>query len=387
MLAAAEHSQHTLRDFHCGRFTENLPIALRHRVACKDQAVIYTPSNISRLLKCQPRNQLGRALPAAGATFSPFACWYNVEIKPGLGQQLSPPRRSACKDQFWIVWRTKRHAMGQSQELFVKAVATHRIDNPARRFRIAIFPVAWITVVELLRAQPIQHLNQDVAKRKLDILYEDNHLLVLNKPAGLPTMGVTADSPSLVTLAKQYIKRRYNKPGNVYLGIVSRLDRLVSGVVVLARTSKAAARLAEQFRSRNVQKIYWAIVEGRVDASNGQLEHWLWHNDAEQRVEVVDPGRPGAKQALLHFRKIRQAGANSLMEVELKSGRKHQIRVQLAASGNPILGDQKYGSQRGFSFGIALHSRSLQFEHPVGRQPLNFLAPLPTSWNMEGVER
>ena len=224
-----------------------------------------------------------------------------------------------------------------------------------------------------------------VSSKQLDILHEDNHLLVLNKPAGLPTMGAEPEIPSLITVAKDYIKHRYNKPGNVYLGVVSRLDRLVSGVVVLARTSKAAARLNEQFVSRSVRKIYLAMVEGDLQPAEVLWDDWLWHNDAQQRVEVVAAGRAGAKQAVMQVRKIRLTGPNTLLEVEPRTGRKHQIRVQLSDRGYPILGDRKYGSQRRFGDGIALHSRSIEFDHPIGRTRLRFEAPLPATWAALGI--
>ena len=224
-----------------------------------------------------------------------------------------------------------------------------------------------------------------VSSKLLDILHEDNHLLVIDKPAGLPTVGVEQGAASLITLAKDDIKQRYNKPGNVYLGVVSRLDRLVSGVVVVARTSKAAARLNEQFLSRSVKKTYLALIERDLQPAEASWEDWLWHNDAEHRVDVVSAGRLGAKKAVLHVRKIRRAGANTLLEVEPRTGRKHQIRVQLSARGYPILGDRKYGSQRRFGAGIALHSKAIEFDHPVGRTRLRFEAPLPPAWAAVGI--
>ena len=138
----------------------------------------------------------------------------------------------------------------------------------------------------------------------LHVLYEDNHLLAVAKPAGLPTMGTPEGRPTLLTLAKEYVKRRYQKPGNVYLGVVSRLDAPVTGVVLLARTSKAAARLTEQFRSRGVEKTYWAIVEGVVEPADGRLVDWLAEDERHRRMHVVGPTMPGAKEARLAYRRL-----------------------------------------------------------------------------------
>lgn len=219
----------------------------------------------------------------------------------------------------------------------------------------------------------------------LDILYEDNHLLVVNKPAGIATMGVTDDEPSVAKLAKDYLKAKYNKPGNVYLGIVSRLDALVSGVLVFARTSKAAARLSEQFRERETSKIYWAVVERLPRTASDHLVHWLKKDERQQRMVVTAPQAAGAQQAELRYRPLQSLAAGQLLEIELLTGRKHQIRLQLATVGAPILGDRKYGSERPFPSGIALHARRLTLQHPVQKQTVEILAPLPASWNKLGI--
>jgi 23S rRNA pseudouridine1911/1915/1917 synthase len=213
-----------------------------------------------------------------------------------------------------------------------------------------------------------------------DILYEDNHLLVVNKPCGLATMGVPNDETSLVELARHYLKLRYAKPGNVYLGVVSRLDRLVSGAIVLARTSKAAARLTRQFLENRVEKTYWALVAPPPPQPQGVLESWVSKNDARHRMEVVPPKSPGAQVARLSYGRRARLGSAAWLEVELETGRKHQIRLQLAELGSPILGDRKYGSSTPFPAGIALHARRLAFEHPVRRTLLEVTAPLPPSW-------
>jgi 23S rRNA pseudouridine1911/1915/1917 synthase len=214
----------------------------------------------------------------------------------------------------------------------------------------------------------------------LDVLYEDNHLLVLNKPAALPTMGTPGGEPTLLSLAREYVKQKYQKPGNVYLGVVSRLDAPVTGVVLFARTSKAAARLSEQFRTRAVQKTYWALVEGALHPPSGSYTDWLVQDERHRRMHVVDSSRPDAKEARLAYRQISGDGRLSLLEVELETGRKHQIRLQLAHHGQPVVGDRKYGSPLKFPVGIALHARRLVIAHPIRGEALVFEAPLPKYW-------
>lgn len=219
----------------------------------------------------------------------------------------------------------------------------------------------------------------------LEILYEDNHLLAISKPAGLPTMGVAESEPSLLNLAKEYIKERYNKPGNVYLGIVSRLDAPVTGVVIIARTSKAARRLTEQFRGREVEKTYWALVDGQITPAAGECVDWLGQDERHRRMWIVGPTLPGAKQARLAYQRIAELPDSSLLEVTLETGRKHQIRLQLAHRGYPILGDRKYGSRRPWPVGIALHARRLVLTHPVKGDRLSIEAPVPMAWRRFGV--
>lgn len=217
------------------------------------------------------------------------------------------------------------------------------------------------------------------------VLYEDNHLLVVNKPAELATMGVTEGSPSVITAAKAYLKRKYDKPGNVYLGVVSRLDALVSGVLVLARTSKAAARLTEQFRERETKKVYWAVVEEPPSPAAGSLVHWMRKEEQLQRMVITSANAPGSQEARLSYGTLRRLPRGILMEVRLETGRKHQIRLQLSQSGWPILGDQKYGSRRSFPAGIALHAKTLTITHPTLQTVLTFAAPLPEAWKSVGI--
>ncbi|MGI8982143.1 MAG: RluA family pseudouridine synthase [Pirellulaceae bacterium] len=214
----------------------------------------------------------------------------------------------------------------------------------------------------------------------LQVLFEDNHLLVVNKPAGIATMGTAAGTTSMVTLAKEYLKQHYKKPGNVYLGVVSRLDLLVSGVLVFARTSKSAARLSEQFRERETQKIYWVVVEGVPEPASGELVHWLSKDESQQRMVIRSKKSADSQEARLKYQTLRKTTRGTLLEVELQTGRKHQIRVQLAAAGHPILGDRKYGSKEPFPAGIALHARSLTIGHPTLKQSMTFVAELPQTW-------
>ncbi len=226
----------------------------------------------------------------------------------------------------------------------------------------------------------------------LVILYEDNHCLAVSKPAPLLTQGVPPGIPTLEAQVKAYLKERYHKPGNVYLGIPHRLDRPVSGVVVFARNTKAARRLAEQFQSRQVRKLYWAIVDRGPDGSlpppEAVWEDWLLKVREESRSERVAPEVEGARQAVLRYRLRREGSDGALLELEPETGRMHQIRVQAAARGWPVRGDVLYGSRTPFGPAaelprdrvIALHARSLTFLHPIRYEPLTVTAPLPGGW-------
>jgi 23S rRNA pseudouridine1911/1915/1917 synthase len=215
----------------------------------------------------------------------------------------------------------------------------------------------------------------------LEILYEDNHCLAIAKPAGVPCAHFQGKEQTLDREVKQYLKDKHQKPGNVFLGIVHRLDKPVSGVLLFARTSKAAARLSEQFREGTIEKVYWAIVEGHVQREAGTLEDWLRKNTETRRVDVLEPHTQGARQSLLHFQRLGGHGDLTWLEVRPQTGRTHQLRVQLAHHGHPIYGDARYGSVRTFGNAIALHARALTFLHPVRYEPITLTAELPGDWH------
>ncbi|MBQ7572462.1 MAG: RluA family pseudouridine synthase [Bacteroidaceae bacterium] len=221
----------------------------------------------------------------------------------------------------------------------------------------------------------------------MNVLYEDNHVIIVAKRAGEIVQGdKTGDAP-LSDAVKAYIKERYQKPGDVFLGVVHRLDRPVSGLVVFARTSKALTRLSEMFRTRQVQKTYWAIVGNQPPQPEGTLTHWLTRNEQKNMARAYDREVPGSKQAILDYRVIGRSERYWLLEVHLHTGRHHQIRCQLAKMGCPIRGDLKYGAPRSNPDGsISLHARRIQFEHPVSHLPIDITAPLPTDRLWQALE-
>lgn len=219
------------------------------------------------------------------------------------------------------------------------------------------------------------------------LLLEDGPLLAINKPAGLLTEGVPGGEGTLVGAVKDWLKVRYGKAGNVYLGIPHRLDRPTSGVIVFTRNSKTAARVAEQFEQRQVSKIYWALLEAAPEAESGLLVDWLRKVPEDARSEVCDSGAERAKEAKLEYRTLRQIGDRWLVEVRLLTGRMHQIRVQFASRGCPVAGDVKYGGlpwnlQASDDELIALHARSLTLKHPIRYDELTIEAPLPDYWGI-----
>ncbi|WP_337177131.1 RluA family pseudouridine synthase [Paludisphaera sp.] len=216
-----------------------------------------------------------------------------------------------------------------------------------------------------------------------EILYEDNHCLALNKPAGMLSQGDETGEPSLVSWTEDYWRRKYDKPGNVFVGLVHRLDRPTSGVVLIARTSKAAGRLADQFRVGGVSKLYWAIVEGRPDRDRGE---WLDHLEKDRRTNVTRTTADGeGKVARVAFEVLRVGAGMAKLALRPVTGRSHQLRVQLAARGMPIVGDRKYGSKRTVLAldgepRIALHARELTFRHPTKGDEVRVEASAPGDW-------
>lgn len=247
-----------------------------------------------------------------------------------------------------------------------------------------------------------------MVRPELRVLFEDNHLLVIDKPAGLATMG-TGDSDSVHGLACEYIRRKYNKPGKVYLGVVHRLDSMTSGAIVLARTSKAAARLSEQFRraAAGPGKTYLAVLDsdcGGLDR-RGTLTDRIVKNERQHRMEIaqgdvsadrdavdragVDRGDADSALAVLDYERIETADRRlTLVRVELKTGRKHQIRTQFAHRGYPVWGDVKYGAKRRGVIGIALHAVRLSITHPTAKTAMTFVSPVPKAWSdwFSGIE-
>ncbi len=218
----------------------------------------------------------------------------------------------------------------------------------------------------------------------IPIIYEDNHLLVIDKPAGVLSQEDHTGDPDVLNLCKQYIKKKYNKPGDVFLGLVHRLDRPVSGVMVLARTSKAASRLSYQIRKRTIQKTYWALVHGKSPVY-GELVHFLEKDNRTNTVKAYDSPKKGAKESRLKFITLKQNDRYSVVEVDLITGRPHQIRVQFAKEGNPLWGDHKYGPQNeGQGKDIALRAVKLEIEHPTKKELMILKAPAPAGfpWNV-----
>jgi 23S rRNA-/tRNA-specific pseudouridylate synthase len=210
-------------------------------------------------------------------------------------------------------------------------------------------------------------------------LYIDNHLLVVVKPPGLLSQADRTGDPDLVNLAKDYLKREFDRPGDVFVGLVHRLDRPASGVIVLARTSKAAARLTAAFRERRVEKRYLAVVEGRLEGAGERTDAIV---KSGERMRLAPAGAPGAREAAMRWRALASRDGLTLVEVELLTGRPHQARLQLAALGTPVLGDFRHGARRRFAEGraVALHAWLLAFEHPVRREPCRFQSPPPAEW-------
>ncbi|CAM1363876.1 RluA family pseudouridine synthase [Tenacibaculum xiamenense] len=215
-------------------------------------------------------------------------------------------------------------------------------------------------------------------KESLQVLFEDNHIIVVNKRCGDITQGdKTGDAP-LSDIIKEYLKEKYNKPGNVFLGTVHRLDRPTSGIVIYAKTSKALERLNKMFRDKKVTKTYWAIVKGHPKNEQGSLSNFLKKNPKLNKSFVYKKEITGSKKAILHYYLVKKLQNYSLLQINLETGRHHQIRVQLSHINHPIKGDLKYGDKRSNDDGgISLHARKIEFTHPVSKENIKITAPTP----------
>ncbi len=209
----------------------------------------------------------------------------------------------------------------------------------------------------------------------INVIYEDNHLLVVEKPINIPTQEDNTKDKDLLTILKEYIKEKYNKPGNVYLGLVHRLDRPVGGIMVFARTSKAASRLSEQVRNKTFKKTYNAVVIGNIE-NTGKLKDYLLKDEKRNIVKVDEKG----KEAILNFKKLNFKDNMSLVEINLETGRSHQIRVQMSHHGYPLFGDQKYNKNAKVGEQIALFAKKIEFVHPTTNELLTFELDLPNRY-------
>ena len=222
----------------------------------------------------------------------------------------------------------------------------------------------------------------------MKVLYEDNHIIIINKAAGEIVQGDKTGDKSLCDTMKAYIKEKYAKPGNVFIGLPHRLDRPVSGIVVFAKTSKALERLNRMFSEGNVKKIYWALTKGIPVPAEAELESWILRNEKMNKSFSYPKEVKGSKHAVLHYRLAAASQNYNLIEVELKTGRHHQIRCQLSSIGCPIKGDLKYGAQRSNPDGsISLHARYIEFTHPVSKELIAVTAPLPDDRLWQSFEK
>ncbi len=212
----------------------------------------------------------------------------------------------------------------------------------------------------------------------MTVLYEDNHIIIVNKTVSEIVQGDKTGDKPLSEIVKEYLKEKYNKPGNVFIGVTHRLDRPTSGIVVFAKTSKALPRLNDMFKNKEIKKTYWAIVKNAPKQSEGTLKHYLVRNEKQNKSYAYDTEKPNSKLAILHYKTIARSDNYNLLEIDLETGRHHQIRCQLAKIGCPIKGDLKYGAERSNSDGgISLHARKVSFIHPVSKELIEITAPVP----------
>ena len=230
-------------------------------------------------------------------------------------------------------------------------------------------------------------MKQLSTKDNLQILHEDNHIIAINKRVGDIVQGDKTGDKPLSDVVKEYIKEKYNKPGEVYLGVVHRLDRPTTGIVVFAKTSKALTRLNDLFKNRETQKTYWAIVNNKPELSEGELKHFIVRNEKNNTSKAHVKEVPNSKIASLDYKIIATLNNYFALEINLHTGRHHQIRSQLAAIGSPIKGDLKYGFDRSNpDGGIHLHARKLSFVHPVSKEEISIIAPVPDAVLWKSVQ-
>lgn len=212
----------------------------------------------------------------------------------------------------------------------------------------------------------------------MTVLYEDNHIIIVNKTTSEIVQGDKTGDKPLSEIVKEWLKEKYNKPGNVFCGVTHRLDRPVSGIVIFAKTSKALPRLNEMFKNKEIKKTYWAIVKNTPAAKEGTLTHFMVRNEKQNKSYAYETEKPDSKKAILHYKVILQSDKYTLLEIDLETGRHHQIRSQLSKIGSPIKGDLKYGFDRSNpDGGISLHARKVSFIHPVSKKLIEVTAPTP----------
>lgn len=222
----------------------------------------------------------------------------------------------------------------------------------------------------------------------MTVLYEDNHIIIVNKTVSEIVQGDKTGDKPLSEIVKEWIKEKYNKPGNVFCGVTHRLDRPVSGIVIFAKTSKALPRLNKMFQDKEIKKTYWAIVKNAPKDSEGTLTNFLVRNEKQNKSYAYDTEKPDSKKAILHYKLIGQSDKYNLLEIDLETGRHHQIRCQLAKMGCVIKGDLKYGADRSNpDGGISLHARKVSFIHPVSKELIEVTAPVPNDNLWKAFER
>lgn len=222
----------------------------------------------------------------------------------------------------------------------------------------------------------------------MTVLYEDNHIIIVNKTVSEIVQGDKTGDKPLSETVKEYLKEKYNKPGNVFCGVTHRLDRPTSGIVVFAKTSKALTRLNEMFKNKEISKTYWAVVKEVPKQPEGTLRHYLVRNEKQNKSYAYDKEKPNSKLAVLHYKLIARSDKYNLLEIDLETGRHHQIRCQLAKIGCPIKGDLKYGADRSNTDGgISLHARKISFIHPVSKNLIEVVAPVPDDNLWQALEK